>query len=159
MLPAGWNRENWIPVEFNLLYRWHSLVPEVAIWKGTSMPIANARFDNGPLLRDGLGAALDSASRSEAWRFGLFNTAEMLRPVELASLQQGRLNRLATYNDYRELMKYPRVTRFEQISENRDVVATLKRLYGDVDRIEFFVGIFAEDPPDAPPCRPSPAAW
>jgi prostaglandin-endoperoxide synthase 2 len=145
---AGWNRENWIPVEFNLLYRWHSLVPEVATWKGARLPMADARFGNGPLLTEGLGAALDSASRSEAWRLGLFNTAEMLRPVELASLQQGRDNRLASYNDYRERMSYPRVTRFEQISEDPDVVAALKRLYGDVDRIEFFVGIFAEDPPD-----------
>ena len=23
-----WNRSNWIAVEFNLLYRWHSLVPD-----------------------------------------------------------------------------------------------------------------------------------
>jgi prostaglandin-endoperoxide synthase 2 len=145
---AGWNRENWIPVEFNLLYRWHSLVPEVATWKGVRGPMAEARFGNGPLLADGLGAALDSASRSEAWRLGLFNTAEMLRSVERASLQQGRNNRLASYNDYRERMSYPRVTRFEQISEDPEVVAALKRLYEDVDRIEFFVGLFAEDPPD-----------
>jgi prostaglandin-endoperoxide synthase 2 len=145
---ARWNRENRIPVEFNLLYRWHSLVPETATWNGAATPIGDARFGNGPMLRDGLGIALDSASRSQAWRLGLFNTAEVLRPVELASLKQGRANRLASYNDYRETMKYPRVTRFEQISADPDVVAALKTLYDDdVERIEFFVGIFAEDPP------------
>jgi len=146
---AGWNRENWIPVEFNLLYRWHSLVPEVANWKGVRVPMDDARFGNKPLLRDGLGVALDSASKSEIWRLGLFNTVEMLRPVERASLLQGRLNRLASYNDYRERMSYPRVKRFEQISGDPDVVAALKRLYeGDVDRVEFFVGLFAEDLPE-----------
>jgi prostaglandin-endoperoxide synthase 2 len=147
---AGWNRENWTPVEFNLLYRWHSLVPEAASWNGARMAMAEARFCNGPLLTNGLGAALDSASRSEAWRLGPFNTAEFLRPVELASVRQGRANanRLASYNDYLERMSYPRVTRFEQISGDPDVVAVLKRLYGDVDRVEFFVGLFAEDPPD-----------
>ena len=146
---AAWNRQNWIPVEFNLLYRWHSLVPETATWKGNRVPMANARFGNGPLLTDGLGAALDSASRSEAWTLGLFNTTDMLRPVELASIQQGRKNRLASYNDYREIMGYPRVDRFEQISGDPVVVAALKRLYqDDVDRIEFFVGLFAEDPPE-----------
>ena len=73
----------------------------------------------------------------------------MLRSVERASLQQGRDNRLASYNDYRERMSYPRVARFEQISEDPEVVAALKLgLYEDVDRIEFFVGLFAEDPPD-----------
>ncbi|MCC8944202.1 heme peroxidase [Bradyrhizobium sp. Arg62] len=146
---ARWNRENRIPVEFNLLYRWHSLLPETATWNGTPMPIGDARFGNGPLLRDGLGIALDSASQSQAWRLGLFNTAAVLRPVELASLKQGRDNRLATYNDYRERMKYPRLTRFEQISGDAEVIAALKKLYdNDVERLEFFVGIFAEDLPE-----------
>jgi prostaglandin-endoperoxide synthase 2 len=113
------------------------------------VPMADARFGNGPMLNEGLGAALDSAGRSEAWRLGLFNTVDMLRPVELATVKQGRDNRLASYNDYRERMKYPRVETFEQISSDPDVVAALNQLYGgDVDRIEFFVGIFAEDPPD-----------
>ncbi|ACA16122.1 Animal haem peroxidase [Methylobacterium sp. 4-46] len=144
---ARWNRENWIPVEFNLLYRWHSLVPERVRWRDGEVPMAGTRFGNGPLLAEGLGAALHAASATEAWRLGLFNTAEMLREVERASVQQGRTNRLASYNDYRELMNYPRITRFEQISGDPDVVAALRDLYGTVDRIEFFVGLFAEDLP------------
>jgi prostaglandin-endoperoxide synthase 2 len=144
---APWNRENWIPVEFNLLYRWHSLVPETARWKGQTMPMADARFGNAPLLADGLGAALDGASRSDVWRLGLFNTVEFLREVEIVSVEQGRTNRLASYNDYRECMSYPRVTRFEQISGDPDVVAALRDIYGTVDRVEFFVGLFAEDDP------------
>ena len=146
---ASWNRENWIPVEFNLLYRWHSLVPEFTTWSGKPMAMAEARFGNEPLLTEGLGTALDSASRSEAWRLGLFNTVAMLQQVELASVQQGRDNRLASYNDYRERMCYPRVTRFEQISKDPDVVAALTRVYSNnVDQIEFFVGLFAEDLPE-----------
>jgi prostaglandin-endoperoxide synthase 2 len=145
---AIWNRENWIPVEFNLLYRWHSLVPEIARWRGGDFPMADARFGNERMLRDGLGAALDAASTSNVWRIGLFNTAEMLRPVEAASLAQGRANGLASYNDYREVMQYPRVTRFEQISGDPEIVDALRDLYGDVDRVEFFVGLFAEDAPE-----------
>ena len=143
-----WNRENWIPVEFNLLYRWHSMVPDIARWRGADFPMAGARFGNEPMLRDGLGAALDAASTSNAWRIGLFNTAEMLQPVEAASVRQGRANRLASYNDYREVMQYPRVTRFEQISGDPDVVEALRDLYGNVDQVEFFVGLFAEDAPE-----------
>ena len=144
---APWNRENWIPVEFNLLYRWHSLVPEAVSWNGRETPMGETRFGNAPLLADGLGIALDSASRSDIWRLGLFNTVDFLRDVEIASVLQGRTNRLASYNDYRECMSYPRVTRFEQISGDPDVVAALREVYGDVDRIEFFVGLFAEDDP------------
>jgi prostaglandin-endoperoxide synthase 2 len=145
---AAWNRENRIPVEFNLLYRWHSLVPESARWKGADFPMAGARFGNEPLLRDGLGAALDAAGTAAAWRLGHFNTSDMLRAVETASILQGRVNRLASYNDYRETMRYPRVTRFEQISGDPGIVSALRDIYGHVDRIEFFVGLFAEDPPD-----------
>jgi prostaglandin-endoperoxide synthase 2 len=65
----------------------------------------------------------------------------------MASIRQGRDNALGTYNDYRANAGYPRVTRFEQISGEPDVVAALSRLYGDVDRVEFFVGLLAEDLP------------
>jgi prostaglandin-endoperoxide synthase 2 len=88
-----------------------------------------------------------SASATQAWAIGLFNTVDMLHRVELASIRQGRDNRLASYNDYRENARYPRVTRFEQISGDPAVVEGLRRLYGDVDRIEFFVGLFAEELP------------
>ncbi len=144
---ACWNRQNWIPVEFNLLYRWHSLVPERVSWAGRVQPIADMRLDNRLLLQGGLGAAFDEASRTKAWRIGLFNTADFLLPAEQASIQQGRDNQLAGYNDYRAAMGYPRVTRFEQISGDPRVVDGLRRVYGDVDRIEFFVGLLAEDAP------------
>lgn len=144
---ACWNRQNWIPVEFNLLYRWHSLVPERVSWGGRLRPVADMRLDNRPLLHAGLGAAFDDASRTRAWRLGLFNTAGFLLPAERASIAQGRENQLAGYNDYRAAMGYPRVTRFEQISGDGRVVDGLRRVYGDVDRVEFFVGLFAEEAP------------
>ena len=76
----------------------------------------------------------------------LLGTAvQRLHHVEQRSIEQGRKNRLATYNDYREAMKFPRVTRFEQISGDPQVVQGLKKVYGDVGKIEFFVGLFAEE--------------
>jgi prostaglandin-endoperoxide synthase 2 len=144
---AVWNRENWIPVEFNLLYRWHSLVPELAWWNGGRVQLEETRFNHLRLRADGLGEGFDSASRSEAWQMGLFNTCSALLPVEKASIGQGRDNLLASYNDYREIMHYPRVTRFEQISCDPLVVDGLRRVYGHVDRIEFFPGLFAEGLP------------
>jgi len=144
---AKWNRENWIPVEFNLLYRWHSLVPTSAVWAGAPVDLAALRFDNRTLLQDGLVTALTSASQTPAWRIGLFNTTPMLDMVDVASIQQGRDNHLARYNDYREVMRYPRVTRFEQINGDPLVVSELRRVYSDVDRIEFFAGLFAEELP------------
>ena len=144
---ADWNRPNWIPVEFNLLYRWHSLVPDRVSWRGEAVPLTECQFDNTRSLAEGLEAAFVSASDTQAWALGLFNTAAMLQPIETISVQQGRDNRLASYNDYRENAQYPRVTRFEQISGDPKVVDALRRHYGHVDRIEFFVGLFAEELP------------
>ncbi|WP_216851228.1 peroxidase family protein [Acidisphaera sp. L21] len=144
---ARWNRETWIPVEFNLLYRWHSLVPTEAMWGAKPVDLAGLRFDNRTLLQDGLVTALAGASQTRAWRIGPFNTAPMLEMVEAASIQQGRDNRLASYNDYRVLMKYPRVTRFEQINGDPLVVSELARIYAHVDRVELFTGLFSEELP------------
>ena len=143
---AAWNRQNWVPVEFNLLYRWHSLVPEEASWGDAPVRMADMRHDNHLLLRDGLTVGLGSASRTKAWQIGLFNTARFLQDAERASIQQGRDNGLASYNDYREAMGYPRVTEFGQISGDPCVVEGLRRVYGHVDRVEFFAGLFAEEP-------------
>jgi prostaglandin-endoperoxide synthase 2 len=104
-------------------------------------------FDHSLLLRDGLGRGFDSASRTRSWQLGLFNTAAFLHQVEADSIGQGRQNDLATYNDYRKVMRYPKVTRFEQISSDPRVVEGLRRVYGGVEEIEFFVGLFAEDLP------------
>jgi prostaglandin-endoperoxide synthase 2 len=144
---AEWNRPNWIPIEFNLLYRWHSFVPEYVDWNGETRSMESFGFDNSALLREGLGCGFDNASRTRSWKLGLFNTARFLLPVEADSIRQGRECKLATYNDYREVMQYPRLTRFEQINSNPRVVDALRQLYGDVDKIEYFVGLFAEEVP------------
>ena len=142
-----WNRPNWIAVEFNLLYRWHGLVPDVFGFDGQDIPVANFILNNSTVFSHGVGKVLDQASRQKAGRLGLFNTAAPLLDIEERSIGQGRRNRLASYNDYREAVGYPRVTDFKQISGDEDVVKGLTAVYDSVDDLEFFVGIFAEDTP------------
>jgi prostaglandin-endoperoxide synthase 2 len=142
---APWNKTSWFTVEFNLLYRWHSLIPDNIVWAGQKYAGAEWVFNNAPLLQHGLAAAFDSTSRQKAGEIGLFNTPQFLLPTEAASIEQGRENELAGYNDYREAMGFPRVTDFTQISGDDAVVAGLKSLYKTVDDVEFYVGLFAED--------------
>ena len=79
-------------------------------------------------------------------KIGLFNTPDILVELtELPAIKLGRQLQLASYNDYRQLCGFPRVTRFEQISGDEFVQEKLKELYGHVDNIEFFVGLYAED--------------
>jgi prostaglandin-endoperoxide synthase 2 len=140
-----WYRTNWMAIEFNLLYRWHGLIPTELTVAGTGEPIWRTVFNPKLVVEHGLARLFDDASRQRAGRVGLRNTAPALREVEHNSILQGRAVQLAPYNDYRELAGFPRVTAFDQISSDPEIQAGLRDLYGHVDRIEFYPGLFAED--------------
>jgi prostaglandin-endoperoxide synthase 2 len=98
------------------------------------------------ILERGLGAMFEETSSQPASRIGLFNTPDFLVTMaELPSIQLGREAQMASYNDYRELCGFPRVTAFDQISADERTQSELARLYGNVDGIEFYVGLCAED--------------
>jgi prostaglandin-endoperoxide synthase 2 len=140
-----WYRPNWMAIEFNLLYRWHSLIPSTLRIDAADLPVQTTLFDNTLLTRRGLGPLFEDASRQPAGRIGLFNTDHALRETELDSIQAGRDVELASYNDYRQLCGFPRVTDFDQISGDPAVQSALEKCYGSVDAIEYYVGLFAED--------------
>jgi len=140
-----WYRTNWMSVEFTLVYRWHSMLPDKLIHDGKEMPMPESMWNNDMIINKGLGAMFEETCSQPAAQLGLFNTPEFLIPTETASIRAGRAAKLRTYNDYRELCKYPRVTDFNQITGDEDVQKELKRLYGHVDNIELYVGLYAED--------------
>ena len=141
----SWYRTNWVSIEFNLLYRWHSLVPDHVDFGNLEMPAGEAFYRNEPLLDAGLRRAFEGATRHRAGHIGLFNTPDHLMRTEGGSLRMGRTAQLASFNDYREAFNFPRVTRFEQISSDPLIVEGLRNVYGRVENVEFYVGLFAED--------------
>jgi prostaglandin-endoperoxide synthase 2 len=143
----AWYRQNWMSVEFQLLYRWHSLVPDVYKIGGSEVPI-DGTFSNTELVTStGLGALFEDLSQQAAGQVGMGNTPPILWPVEHVSIQQARDVRLGSYNDYRELAGFPRVTDFNQITGNQKVQGQLSAMYKHVDKIEFYPGLFAEEAP------------
>ena len=143
---ATWMRPNRMASEFNLLYRWHSLIPSQLLAGGRLRPLGETVLKPRFVLEHGLGPLLEEASRQRAGRVGLFNTAAELLGAERASIQKGRDVQLAPYNDYRAFCGFPRVTSFDQISGDPRVREGLKSRYGTPDDVEFYVGLFAEDP-------------
>jgi prostaglandin-endoperoxide synthase 2 len=140
-----WRRQNWMSVEFNLLYRWHGLMPDVIRLPGQDVPLADTLFNNAIILAMGLAGSFEAATNQPAGRIGPINTPDVLLPTEQASIELGRSLRLRSYNDYRASCQYPRVTAFDQITGDRQVQDILKSLYRGVDDIEFYTGLFAED--------------
>lgn len=151
---AKWNRPNWMTAEFSLLYRWHSLVPENFNWAGEQIPGWQMVLDNSLLIRDGLATAFAEISANNAAELGLGNSATFLLRAEEKAIDQARLNSLATYNDYRRAMDMEPAESFaELVGKTKDpaeklrrtaLAARLEALYGTIENVEFYVGLFAE---------------
>nr|WP_232542081.1 peroxidase family protein [Nocardia bovistercoris] len=151
-----WNRTNWCAIEFNLLYRWHSLVPD-AIGAGSGALDARGFHNNNPLvLKLGIEEITAECSREPAGRIGLMNTPAFLidspdprwPSVEQATVSLMRKARLRSFNEYREAYGLRKLTDFAELTSDVEVRERLEALYGDIDDLEWYVGIFAEDYPD-----------
>ncbi|MDF5753250.1 peroxidase family protein [Spongiactinospora sp. TRM90649] len=143
---APWFRENWASVEFNLVYRWHQLIPSRLRVGGRDLPMAQTLMGSALIPGPGLGTLFEEASRQRAGRIGLFNTDPVLREVDIASVEASRTLGLAPYNSYREHCRFPRIRRFEHVNADPRVSDALRERYRGVDDIDLYVGMFAEEP-------------
>lgn len=142
-----WYRQNWMSVEFNLLYRWHSLVPTRVTVGGRPQDFAAIWWDTRPVTQHGLSALFDEASRQACSTIRLRNTDPSMLYIEEKSINIGRSAQLASYNDYRRACGFPPLRSIDDLTSAKDVRAALRDCYGPngIDRIELFVGLFAED--------------
>ncbi len=152
-----WNRPNWIAVEFNLLYRWHMLVPDAIEDGGTTLDPSRFMNNNPLVVSRGIEDLVAQCSKDRAGKIGLRNTPAFLvdrsapghPSLEERTVALMRQARLRSFNDYRESYGLGRLTGFEQLTADAELRERLEQLYDhDIDRLEWYVGIFAEDYPD-----------
>jgi hypothetical protein len=69
--------------------------------------------------------------------------------IDLAAIDiiRDRERGVPRYNRFRELFHMPRVNSFEQMSDDPDIVRTLREVYGHPDKVDLMVGMYAEKPP------------
>ena len=67
------------------------------------------------------------------------------RDLLAINIQRGRLNGVNDYNSVREAYGLPRVNNFVDITSNVEVQTQLASLYNNVDNIDLYVGLLAED--------------
>ncbi len=140
-----WYRQNWISIEFDLLYRWHALVPTRVRLGGEEREMADVLWSTETVTDNGIGRLFDEASRQPSTEIGLFNTAPFLLETERRTIDIGRTAELAGYNDYRQACGYPRLRSFADVSSEPAVQSALADRYATVDDVELYVGLFAED--------------
>ncbi len=140
-----WYRANWIALEFDLLYRWHALVPDAIRVNGSDVLPSEFRTNNALLEELGVAALITTASTQAAGKIGLGNTPGFLLGAEYQSLRMGRDFRLRTYNEYRRQFRLDPLDRYDQLTSDAELRAKLEALYGPIENLEYLVGLFAEE--------------
>ena len=122
--PQKWKWTNWMTIEFNLLYRWHSMIPDTLKLGDRVVPSLASLWNPELIVEEGLAQMFNHTSRQVAGRIGAKNTwGFLVGMAEAPTIQMARDAQVATYNDYRALCQMPRVTAFEQISSDPVVLA------------------------------------
>lgn len=143
----SWYRSNWMTLEFNLLYRWHCLTPDSFNTAGGMVGISDYMYNNNMITSHGLGQNLAAMSQQRAGKISLFNTADFLFHVERLNIEYARRFKVRSYNEYRSCFGLRRAKSFSDISTDPCIQDTLAELYGTVDNVEWYVGMYAEDHP------------
>ena len=138
-----WCRGSPIPYHFNSLYRIHSLIPDSLIVDGQDLGFAGFLANNDVVMKTGLGEVFEAASNQAASEISLGNTHAGLLPAEEQSLTKAR-GVLGSFNAHREVQKKGSSLDFNDFDPRfRD---QLKKLYGNADKVDYLVGVFAELP-------------
>jgi prostaglandin-endoperoxide synthase 2 len=141
-----WYRANRIAMEFNLLYRWHSMVPEAVRVAGREITFHDLQFNNALLEAVGLEEAVDALSRQPAGYIGLRNVPDFLMGAETSAHRFSRQFALAPMNAYRRHFALKPLTSFDALTDDPALRDELRSLYdGDIDAVEFLPGMFAEE--------------
>lgn len=146
-----WYRTNRIALEFNLLYRWHAMVPDSFRLGERELSDRDFRFNNKLLEEVGVEAVIDAAARQPAGRLMLHNTPGFLSQAERNSISFARQFRLMGFNAYRRRWQLPSYDSIEALAEGDEaLIAELTQLYpgtigvSPIEQVELPVGLLAE---------------
>jgi len=144
----GWDYHARIQLEFNLLYRWHALVPDT-VADGTGKQLTSR----------GIGRILKAAVKQPAHAFGArcASTLDLLgrtsTSIDQLSIEHGRNMRLQSYNAYCERFSLPARKTFSEINKDPGICDALRKAYPQnsfeteadaVNKVEYYVGVMNE---------------
>ncbi|XP_009867659.1 PREDICTED: prostaglandin G/H synthase 1-like, partial [Apaloderma vittatum] len=115
---------NRIAVEFNQLYHWHGLMPDSFIIQGKEYNYEQFLYNTSMLTDYGVEALVESFSKQKAGMIGGGQT------INANVLHFG----MKPYKSFQEL------------TGEEEKAAELEELYGDIDALEFYLGLLLEKP-------------
>jgi len=138
-----WYRRPWLAAEFNLIYRWHGLVPDdFRISENDTIDFREE--PSNQLKKYGLETLLQASCKQAAGNIQAGHTPPFLIDADKRMLELGRQWQLASYNEYRKAFGFKPLTSIDKLTKSPRLRAKLKAIYGHIDNVEFVVGIYAE---------------
>lgn len=158
---AAWSRPNRIAIEFNLLYRWHPMVPATLSVDGRDLEPPDFRWNPALAEKIGLEPLIRAFSGQTAGRIALGNMPGFMLPDPnrpdpnrpgpspfAATVQLARRAKLMPLNAHRRAFGLDPHRSFADLVGRQPGAAKLAgalgKLYDKVDDVEFFPGLFAE---------------
>ncbi|THH14008.1 hypothetical protein EW146_g6268 [Bondarzewia mesenterica] len=101
---------------------------------------ANGRFADADLAR-----ILQNATAASSSAFKARGTPEVLRVIELLTIEQARAWGTCSLNEFRKFMGLKPYASFEEWNPNKEIYTAAETLYHDIDNLELHVGLQAEE--------------
>jgi hypothetical protein len=153
--------------EFVAVYRMHPLLPDDFTFRSLegdrvlqehTFPEIGAIETRRRLEEIGVANGLYSFGRSHPGAITLHNYPRFLQRLErldgtvldLAAIDVLRVRErgVPRYNDFRELFHRRRVRSFDELTAKPEWAEELRAVYGDVDRVDLMIGLYAEPLPE-----------
>ncbi|WP_319451122.1 MULTISPECIES: peroxidase family protein [unclassified Mycobacterium] len=153
--------------EFVAVYRMHPLIPDDVVFRAVADDHQLAQWTMSKLLIDQVRQRLSetpmqdlfySFGRAHPGALTLHNFPNSMRalqrvdgPLDLAAADILRVRErgVPRYNEFRRLFRLAPATTFEDVTGgDRALAAQLRDVYGDVERVDLMVGLYAEPKPE-----------
>ena len=130
-----------IAQEFNLLYRWHHLIPnDVIDIDGKATYVPDTFWDTDYLTSRGVDNVIAAAVKQPANQFGFRNSPRYFDALDTSGVLQARdYMKLQSYNKYCTRYGPSKANSFKEL--NPDGAEAFEKAYKHVDDVDFFVGI------------------
>uniref|UniRef100_A0A8B9XI09 Prostaglandin G/H synthase 1 n=1 Tax=Bos mutus grunniens TaxID=30521 RepID=A0A8B9XI09_BOSMU len=142
---AQFQYRNRIAMEFNQLYHWHPLMPDSFRVGPQDYSYEQFLFNTSMLVDYGVEALVDAFSRQPAGRIGGGrNIDHHILHVAVDVIKESRELRLQPFNEYRKRFGMKPYTSFQELTGEKEMAAELEELYGDINALEFYLGLLLE---------------
>jgi hypothetical protein len=146
---------NQVSIEFNFIYRWHSLISKAdekdihdrfVESKGDRKQMRRALISqDGKTWADGqLEKAFEAAYTEPAGAFKCMNIPAIMKPFEIHGIEQARKLNLCSFNELRAHFNLPLMKSWSDFTDVKEVQDVLASLYSKPDDVEMYVGLLAE---------------